>query len=819
MTACLTFLTRRPVLFCGLFLLLNLSARAQQAQVRGRITDAAGRPVSDVAVGLQGTTLGASTDASGVYLLAAPAGTYQLVARLLGYDAAQHRVTLRAGETTTQDFALTVGSRQLQEVTVEGARTNRFARKSSDYVGKMPLTSLENPQAYATVGKELLAEQLTFSVDDATRNAPGVQKMWAATGRGGDGGAYYNMRGFITQSQLRNGVAGNVTSGIDAANLEKLEVIKGPSATLFGSALTSYGGLLNRVTKKAYDHFGGEVTYAGGSFAFNRLSVDVNTPLTADNRLLLRLNAAGSYQDGWQNRGYAGFDKHLALAPTLTYRPTDRLTINLDAELYRGRSVGQQIIFSYATAAQLGTGRADGLGLDYRQSYLGSGLAQNSRSSNYFAQVNYQLSSAFTSSTNFTYSRSYSDGFGPYFTLAPLADSVTTGDPTQTGTRNYLGQADQSTGDSRSSQLQVQQLFNGDFKLGTRRNRVVVGLDFLRLNNAQNFFGYFTGAPVALGLGSRAYTSFNGAFLGARYAAGPPDFTYPITTTINTYSAFASDVLSLTERLSVLAALRVDRYENRGGKVGGEVTPFGQTTVSPKFGVVFQPVVDRVSVFANYQNSFNNRGSYLDGQGNTTNATPERANQLEAGVKLDAAEGRLSATVSYYDIRVKDLLRATPTATVPNAQTQNGTQLSKGVEVNVVANPLPGLNAVAGFAYNDSRLTRATPDVNGRRPGTAASPYLANLWLSYRLPAGVAQGLGAGFGGNYASDNKIQNTTTSVFLLPAYTVLNATVFYDQPHYRLGLKVDNLTNQHYWIGYSSINPQQVRSIVGSVSYKF
>jgi iron complex outermembrane receptor protein len=118
------------------------------------------------------------------------------------------------------------------------------------------------------------------------RNTPGIQKMWEATGRGGDGGSYYNSRGFIMQSQLRNGIAGIVTSEIDAINLDKLEVIKGPSATLFGSTLTSYGGLLNRVTKKPFDKFGGEVTAAGGSYDFKQLSADINAPLDAAKKML-----------------------------------------------------------------------------------------------------------------------------------------------------------------------------------------------------------------------------------------------------------------------------------------------------------------------------------------------------------------------------------------------------------------------------------------------------------------------------------------------------------------------------------------------------
>ncbi|OON67873.1 TonB-dependent receptor [Hymenobacter sp. CRA2] len=783
----------------------------QAAAIRGTVTTQDGSPAESVTVGLKGRPQGAITNSKGQFVIERVRdGQYTVVVSAVGLQTTEKQVTVSGGQAEPLDFVLAESAQQLREVVVSGARINKFARKQSEYVSKMPLNNLENPQVYATVGKELLTEQLVFSVDDAVRNAPGLQKMWDATGRAGDGGAYYNTRGFIVQSQLRNGLAGNVTSSIDAVNLEKLEVIKGPSATLFGSALTSYGGLVNRVTKKAYETFGGEVSYATGSFAFNRLSLDVNTPLGASKKVLFRLNAAGNYEDSWQNRGYQGFRKSVAIAPTLTYRPTDRLTINLDAELLRGRGVTGQILFPYGP---LGVKSADQLPVDYRQSYWGEGLIQDSRSSNYFGQVNYQIAPGFTSSTNVTHSRSYSDGFGPYIYLSA----------------NSVMQVDQATKNSRSSLTEVQQLFNGDFLIGKLRNRVVLGLDFLRVDNNQYFFGPYSGPTLAFGLDKDAYRGYTGAFQQGLYDAGRIDFTYPVTTKFNNYSAFASDVLNLTKKLSVMAALRVDRYDNRGGNGGfSEVQPFAQTALSPKFGVVFQPVLNKVSVFANYQNSFRNPGAYRaynpavqPDSIEQRIAKLEQANQWEAGVKLDLLEGKLTTSVSYYDIRVTNLLRADPRpeAVIKQGQTQDGTQLAKGVELNVVANPVPGLNVVAGFAYNDSKLTKADESVNGLRPATAASPYLANLWLSYRLMDGRAKGLGAGFGGNYASDNKIINTSASEFVLPSYTVLNATLFYDQPKYRIGLKVDNLTDQHYWVGYSSISPQKVRSFTGSVAYKF
>jgi iron complex outermembrane receptor protein len=202
---------------------------------------------------------------------------------------------------------------------------------------------------------------MIFSVDDAVKNAPGLQKMWEATGRGGDGGAYYNSRGFILQSQLRNGVAGNVTSRIDAANVERIEVIKGPSATLFGSTLTSYGGLINRVTKKPYEAFGGEISYATGSYSFNRISADINAPLNEDKTLLFRLNTAYNYEGSFQDNGYS---KGFVIAPSVGYKVNDRLSFNFDAELFSGESTGNPFIFFYYPASDLGADNAKDLGID-----------------------------------------------------------------------------------------------------------------------------------------------------------------------------------------------------------------------------------------------------------------------------------------------------------------------------------------------------------------------------------------------------------------------------------------------------------------------
>ncbi|RZK22310.1 MAG: TonB-dependent siderophore receptor [Hymenobacter sp.] len=800
-----------PLVVCA----ASATAQAQTTGlISGRVTNSNGGAVEAVSVGVQGQAKGDITDERGFFHIRSVApGQYTLVVSAVGLKTEQQTVTVVAGQTATVNFMLAESAAELKEVVVNGGRTNKFSRTNSEDVAKMPLKNVENPQVYNTVTKELLTEQLVFTADDATRNVPGIQRMWESTDRSGDGGSYYTMRGFVTQATLRNGLVGTVSTTIDAVNLEKLEAIKGPSGTLYGSSLTSYGGLINRVTKKAYDNFGGEVNYSAGSYNFNRVALDLNTPLTKNKTVLFRVNGAWNYEGSFQD---VGFRRSYALSPTLTIRPTDKLSITLDGEFQWVTATGRTFFFPNSAISQLGFDRADQAPIDYRKAYTGSGLWTTSRANNLFGQVNYQFSPAFRSSTNFALSRSYSSGFGPYFGI--------TGNGRGIG-QDSLQQSDQSTRDSRSRVIQVQQLFNGDFQLGSLRNRVVLGLDFLHVRNDQFFFGS-TYAAVPINSPTYDYSTFNGANMTRLYNTQAPGYTYPALNETNTYSAFLSDVLNLTERFSVLAAVRVDRFANKGAD--GANAGYNQTAASPKFGAVYQLVPEQLSVFANYQNSFNNRGTYY-GYDATANALTapitaklEHANQVEAGVKFDRLGGRFSATLSVYDIRVKNILRADPDprGAALFAQVQSGEQVSRGVEADVIVNPITGLNVVAGFAYNHAKLINDVAATEGRRPGTAGSPVLANLWLSYRLPNGPLKGLGLGAGGNYASDNMVVNSTISgQFTLPHYVVLNASAFYDQPHYRLSVKADNFTNTHYWIGYGSMNPQKLRSIIGQVAFKF
>lgn len=802
-----------------LLTLLNpVSLFAQgKGSLHGKVVANKNQAADNVSIGLMGTSFGTTTNNDGEFNFKAPAGSYTLIISYIGVQTVAIPVTVSAGQTTEVPL-ITVNASlsQLSEVNVIANRGNRFTRKTSVDVAKIPLSNLENAQSYSVITNEVLKEQNVFTVEDALRNASGIQKMWDATGRAGDGGGYFTLRGFVTQTRLRNGIAGLVTSGIDAVNIEKLEVIKGPSATLFGSTLTSFGGLVNRVTKKPYDSFGLEVGHSVGSYDLSRTTIDLNTPLGSN--VSLRLNSAYNYEGSFQNYGKS---RNFAVAPSLAIKATDKLSFLLESEVFVGRNSAKPFFFFYDSPLALGASKVSDLNINYKNAYVNDDIKSFSRSTNYFATMNYKFSDKLKSQTIFSSSNSYSNGASPYFYLITDATAATLapGTPDLPGEANYIFRNDQSTFHSKLSAIEIQENINGDFNIGTTRHRFVVGLDFQRQNSNQVYYGGSYGiAPI--NDPTYDYGSFNKILVDANVY--DPAAAYPYIYKTNTYSAYASDVVNITDRLIASAGIRVDRFENKGNySLTGTQTakPFNQTAFSPKFGLIFQPIKDALSLFGNYQNGFQNLTPYTDATGQTVSPKIQNANQIEGGVKMALFNGRLNGTISYYRINLTNVLRTLPGSGAQPIQVQDGTQLSKGFEAEFVANPITSVNIIAGFAYNNSKFTKADADVQGLRPNTAGSPYTANFYASYRLPETALKGLGIGFGGNFASANKVINSVSQgSFELPAYTILNSNLFYDKAKYRFGLSVNNLANKEYYTGYTTINPQRLRQFVLSASYK-
>lgn len=692
----------------------------------------------------------------------------------------------------------TVNSKNIEEVIID-KMVKKLDTESSN---KMPISFIENPQVYSSIDRGILENQNIFTVDDAYRNVTGLQKMWNSTGRAGDGGSYFVLRGFPSQASTRNGMVAPVTSTIDAINVETLEFLKGPVGTLYGSTVASYGGLINRVTKKPQENFFGAVSASAGSYNTYRATADINSPITKD--LLFRVNTAYT-NDGNFTKPDAK-NQYTTFAPSLTWNVSDKVQLNLDYELFRNRVTANPYFFYLSPKTLNNVDNMKDLekvaGLDYKESYTGKGLYMTARNSNIFGNVKWKINDNITSSTYINNSDSYSDGYNPYFSIS------------YTGGEYLVTRADQSTDNSKKSWFQIQQNFNFNYDFSNgMKNRTVVGFDYMKTTERLKY-KYLNFNFDTLPASGADYLGMNSDALSALYADPANVSSWDYLRDLNTYSGYISNLFTPIANLHIMAGLRYENNDYLGGMSGPNAEKaFNQSAFSPKAGIVYEIVKDKFSVFGNYQNSFKSNGYYTsDVIGNTSLSDPETGNQFEGGLKASLFKNRFNATVSYYNIKVKNQLLYTGEF-APNfvsVQQQSASTLSKGFELEVNAYLVKGFSLVGGLAYNDT-----VDETSGLRPTTAGSFWNANFNLAYQFVDGKVKGLGFGFGGNYASDNNV----TGDFILPKYFVLNANAFYDAKKFRIGVKVDNFTSEHYWTGYSTANPQMLANFLGTVAYKF
>ena len=813
----------------GLFFVLLASTNIlaqEKGTIKGQITLNDNESPEGISIALKGTRWGTITDGNGNYKIKnIKPGTYTIKVSAIGYIVSEKKVTV-IGQEIIQNFNLNSSSEELTEVVINSERTNHFARKETRQVSRLPLKNLENPQSYTTVTAELLKEQVVTNFDDALKNASGITPLWAATGRAGDGAAYYSLRGFPVQPTMVNGLPGLTNGSLDPANIDKIEIIRGPSGTLFGSSLISYGGLINTTTKKPYKTFGGDINYTVGSYGLNRVTVDLNTPLNDNKTLTFRVNSAYHKEESFQD---AGFKESFFIAPSLSYDVNDRLSFLVNTEFMSSESTNPTMLF-LDRGAPLRVHNIDELNYDNERSYTSNELTMKTPSYNIQAQMNYKFSDQWSSQTIFSTSSARSRGNYTYLyegTSNTAFASITEGIVLA---RFFTDQ------DNQNITTDIQQNFNGDFKIGSIRNRIVVGFDYFKRTASDRSTGYFGNGYVYIG---NDLASFNALFgptngdTGNLTKAGSDAIIgnsprNDNSTKQETYSAYASNVINFTPALSAMLSLRVDRFMN--AKNDG----YNQTALSPKFGLVYQPILDKVSVFANYMNGFVNVAPGQNRQATIVMPlvlNPEHADQFEVGTKLNLFKDKLYATFSYYDIKVTDQVYvietpytdpANPDAELPNNQTtfQDGGQKNKGFEAEFVANPINGLNIVLGYSYNDAVLTKGDPDFVNRRSENAGPRNLANLWASYKFTNGLLRGFGLGFGGNYVGDNMIMNRKTAgTFTIPEYTVLSSSVFYNAEKFNITLKLNNIANKEIYDGWSTIHPKDPRAIAASFTYKF
>ncbi|RIV19039.1 TonB-dependent receptor [Fibrisoma montanum] len=766
------------------FLVVGSSALAQQnASIRGAVQTADGKPAAFVSVKLKGTSRGSIADAQGQFRIdRVKPGTYTLTASLVGLQTQEKMVTVAVGEIMTTDFTLAENNEQLQEVTITAGRT---LKPDSRQLSRMPIKYLDDVQAYSVATKEVIREIGATDFQTALRAVPGA----AAATTDGYGYTTLYLRGFAVSPNFRNGLFNNTLTGGDPQSIEQIEVLRGPAGTLFGSSGTaaSYGGVINKVTKTAFNGQLYEGSLALGSYGLTRATADINTVLSQENNVFFRLNVAYQVDPFWQQT--SAKQKDMLVAPVLVYKPSDKLQLKLEAEL---NSSQYPYKFYFLT---------DGLDLSRPRNirdlplrydrYYGDQQFRNVKpvTQNFFAgQAQYTLSSGWklTADLQKTMYDHTNGAFFPYFRSDTLM------------ARDYYDYDYQF--DATTAQLNL----NGQFRLGRIQNNLLVGVNVQDVQQASQ--GRYSATPFHMDTINLARDFVPIANpTTARANANNVTFTY--LNQFRSTGLYVADQVDLTNRFHVLLSLRYDWYYNPGYADFSRQNPqpYRQGALSPKLGAVYQLIPEKLSLFGNYSTGFNNVAPT-----SLQTFQPEFSRQWEGGVKL-ALNNILTGTLSYYDIAISNVVRQSPTN--QQLRIQDGTRLSRGIDVEVVANPLPGWRILAGYGYNNSQFERADESVQGKRPAGVA-PHAANLWTTYAVQTGILRGLGFGFGFNHYAQNF--NNDLNTFVIPAYTVLNATVFYNVGNCRFSLNGNNLTNQRYW-NYAGL-PQKPINWLASLSVR-
>ncbi|MEH2275545.1 MAG: TonB-dependent siderophore receptor [Nostoc sp.] len=644
------------------------------------------------------------------------------------------------------------------------------------------------PQSIQVVPQQVLRDQQVTRLDDALRNVSGVTSADASYRIDND----FTIRGFSTTGDagnvLRNGLRDpEGLRSLELSNIERIEVLKGPGSVLFGQG--NPGGTINLITKQPLRDPFYSVEATIGNYDFYRGAVDLSGPLNDSKTVLYRLNT--SYRD---SRSFVDFTdyKHLLIAPVLSWAISPRTILTLEGEYidteYDGSPTGLPAI---------GTVLPNPNGKIPRNRNIST---SSQRLDQTVSRVGYTLSHKFSDNWSlrnaFRVSSYRDDGRGDSFYVTGLADDNRTLNlgSTLSGSQIYINTYDLTT------------YINGKFSTGSLKHQLVFRLDLDRYDFFR--FRYSVGSSAQLDLFNPVYPS---------QPVGPAIFSGDTSTLADTLGVYVQDQLVLAENLKLLLGVRFDTFKQTDEDfVADTKTSQSDNAFSPRVGIVYQPIPP-ISLYASYNRSFTPSIGTSFGGGSFQ---PERGTQYEVGVKADLSN-QLSATLAFYNLTRSNVLTTdTRPGVPPGFSIQTGEQRSRGIELNIAGQILPGWNIIGGYAYTDAEITKDNnPNLEGNFLNNVPK-HSFNLWTAYEIQRGSLQGFGGGVGFFFVGDR--QGDLANTFEVPSYFRTDAAIFYKRDNFRAALNFRNLFNVDYFESAQSrlrVYPGEPFTVQGTISWEF
>ena len=684
-----------------------------------------------------------------------------------------------------------------ENIVVTGSRVVSTATKTDTPV-------METPVSVQTITQQTLQDQQALALEDALHNVSSVSSV------GGEG-TQENIwvRGFLTTTTFHNGyrvdeystTGGGTTGAVSLANVQSIDVLKGPAALLYGQV--EPGGIVNVVTKQPQDRFAGSLEQIVGSWSQSVTQVDLTGPLNDDRTFLYRLNASYDSSDSWREGVNA---RTRFVAPVLEWRISPQTTVSVEGEFRHSdldADVGQLAAYDAATNSLVFPPK--------RRQILDNPTTYDTD----FGEL--RLTHDFTAdwSVNLHLVDRYTD--------VPASDGYYPDNMHQVDGVWYVDRGLSTIGNTNHSEAAILD-FTGHFSTFGLRHTLLLGGDFydehftFSLGGAD--YGVFSTTPL------RDPSSPSGLVAN-------PDNRIKLYQMNELYGVYLQDQVELPHDVFLLAGVRYQHFRTTNAfeaplgteRVDGE--PAHDEATMPRVGLLWR-VEQWLSLYGSYTENFGANNGF-DYQGHSLPA--EGAHAYETGAKTEFAGGRLVAAAALYHITKNNV--AVADLAHPDFQETIGQIVSRGVEFDVQGEIAPGWTVVANASYNDAYVSRSTPGstyVEGNRLDNVPH-YLANVWATYEFRRNALRGWRVGGGVYYHGSSENTQGGIPPVSIPAYTTVSAMLSRDfeiaGETLRFQLNVNNLFNEHYYDNlyiyapgaYSYLSYGDPRQVMGSLKLLF
>ncbi|MEO5961044.1 MAG: TonB-dependent siderophore receptor [Opitutaceae bacterium] len=663
------------------------------------------------------------------------------------------------------------------EVSTDRARDENYKADRSR-IGTRTDTALQDvPQSITVVTAGQILDQQMTSIGDVVRYVPGVSAHQGENNRD-----QIIFRGNSSSADFfLNGVRDDVQYYRDLYNLDRVEVLRGPNAMVFGRG--GGGGVINRATKEADFSPLREITLQGGSFDFRRASLDFNQPL--NRHAAIRLNAvvedSGSFRHSVE-RQRQGFN------PTLTLMPEKPTKLTLSYEYFRDTRVADRGITSF-----------QGRPVDVpAETYFGHPANAPVRATVHLATAALEHRTENLIVRNRTMRGDYDRFYQNFVPGAVTPDKslvALTAYNNATRRKNLFSQTDLTyavaTGSLRHTLL-------GGFELGRQ-----VTDNFRRT-------GYFNNASTSISvpLASPAIST------PVTWRQSATDANNHLRTALA--AIYAQDQVEFTRHWQAIVGVRFDSFDltyhdNRTGNTLGR----RDQLVSPRTGLIFKPSA-KVSIYGNYAVSFlpSSGDQFSSLTTITQQVKPEKFANYEIGTKWDLPDNFALTTAIYQLDRTNT--RATDPAD-PTRIVQTGSQRTRGFEFGLGGSLTKAWTASIGYAWQDAHVISATTAARAGAAVAQVPRHSFSFWNKYQLSKRLSAGLGL------VHRTQVFATIDNTVTLPGYTEVDAAVYYSLgDRWRVQINVENLFDKKYYLDAdtnTNISPGSPRAIRLGLTTRF